>query len=49
MAGTLFDTTGSYEMVFLILAGFCLLGLLLTAALRPMKPRAAVPARESAR
>ncbi len=38
LAGTLFDTTGNYEMVFLILTGFCLLGLLLTAALGPMKP-----------
>ncbi len=49
LAGTLFDTTGSYEMMFLILTGFCLLGLLLTAALRPMKLRAPVAARESAR
>ncbi len=38
LAGTLFDTTGSYETVFLILTGFCLLGLILTAALGPMKP-----------
>ncbi len=49
LAGTLFDTSGSYELVFLILAGFCLLGLLLTAALGPMKSRATVAARESAR
>ena len=49
LAGTLFDTTGNYEMVFLIAAGFCLLGLLLAAALGPMKARATVPARQSTR
>ena len=49
LAGTLFDTTGSYELVFLILAGFCLLGLILTAALGPMKSRATVTARDSVR
>lgn len=49
LAGTLFDTTGSYEMVFLILTGFCLLGLILTAALPPIKSPATVAARELAR
>jgi len=49
LAGTLFDTTGSYETVFLILTGFCLLGLILTAALQPIKSPATVAARESAR
>ena len=46
LAGSLFDMTGSYEVVFLTLTGSCLLGLLLTFALRPMKPRVMVPARE---
>ncbi len=49
LAGTLFDTTGSYETVFLILTGFCLMGLILTAALQPIKSPATVAARESAR
>jgi len=49
LAGTLFDTTGSYEMVFLILTGFCLLGLILTAALPPIKSPATVATRELAR
>ena len=49
LAGTLFDTTGSYEMVFLILTGFCLLGLILTAALPPINSPATVAARESVR
>ncbi|MEE8285619.1 MAG: MFS transporter [Gammaproteobacteria bacterium] len=48
LAGTLFDTTGSYETVFLILTGFCLMGLILTAALQPIKSPATVAARESA-
>jgi len=46
LAGSLFDMTGSYEVVFLTLTGSCLLGLLLTFALRPMKPRVTVTARE---
>ena len=45
LAGTLFDTTGSYEVVFLILTGVSVLGLLLTAVLQPMNPRATVPVR----
>ncbi len=49
LAGSLFDMTGSYEVVFLILTGFCLLGLLLTSALRPIKPPVTVPAREPTR
>ncbi len=49
LAGTLFDTTGSYETVFLILTGFCLMGLILTVALQPIKSPATVAARESAR
>jgi MFS family permease len=44
LAGTLFDTTGSYETVFLILTGFCLLGLILTAALQPTKTPGTVAA-----
>jgi MFS family permease len=44
LAGTLFDTTGSYETVFLILTGFCLLGLILTAALQPIKTTGTVAA-----
>ncbi len=49
LAGILFDQTGSYEVVFLILAGFAVLGLLLTCALRPMSPRATAGAREPAK
>ncbi len=45
LAGTLFDTTGSYEVVFLILTGVSVLGLLLTAVLQPMNSRATVPVR----
>lgn len=47
LAGTLFDTTGSYETVFLILTGFCLLGLILTAALQPIKTPGTVAAGDS--
>jgi len=46
LAGNLFDTTGSYQLVFWILTGFGVLGLLLTSALRPVKQRAAIAARE---
>jgi MFS family permease len=49
LAGTLFDTTGSYETVFLILTGFCLLGLILTAALQPIKTPGTVAAGDSMR
>ncbi len=35
LAGYLFDTTGSYATVFMILTGFGVLGLLMTFALRP--------------
>jgi MFS family permease len=48
LAGGLFDSTGSYDTAFLILAGFSLFGLLVTAALPSMKPDVAVSARESA-
>ncbi len=47
LAGILFDKTGSYEVAFLILTGFGLLGLLLTSTLRPMKPQATISAREA--
>ncbi|GMQ77079.1 MAG: OFA family MFS transporter [Gammaproteobacteria bacterium] len=46
LAGILFDKTGSYVVVFLILTGFGLLGLLLTSALRPMKSQATISDRE---
>jgi len=47
LAGSLFDMTGNYKMVFLILSGFCGFGLLLTLALRPMSVHITPSARES--
>jgi hypothetical protein len=36
MAGYLFDTTGSYELVFLVLTGMSLAGLIATSQLKPV-------------
>lgn len=47
LAGSLFDITGSYDVAFLILSGFCLLGLLLTFALHPIRAAITLPVRES--
>ena len=38
LSGRIFDVTGSYDIAFMILIGFAIFGLLLTAALRPVKP-----------
>ena len=38
LSGRIFDVTGSYDIAFMILIGFAVFGLLLTAALRPVKP-----------
>jgi MFS family permease len=38
LSGRIFDLTGSYNIAFMILIGFAIFGLLLTAALRPVKP-----------
>ena len=45
LAGSLFDSTRSYDTVFLILTGFGILGLLMIIAMGPMKRPIAVPAR----
>ena len=47
LAGRLFDMTGNYETMFMILTGFSVFGLLLTWALGPIKPHVTGPAPES--
>lgn len=47
LAGSLFDTTGSYEVVFMILTGFCVFGFLLSFSLRPMNAALTAPALEA--
>ncbi len=47
VAGGLFDSTSSYDTAFLILAGFSVFGLIVTAGLPSTRSRAAGPARES--
>jgi MFS family permease len=37
LAGTLFDTSGSYQVVFMILTGMAVVGLLMAYTLRPMR------------
>ena len=37
LSGRIFDVTGSYDIAFMILIGFAIFGLLLTAALRPVE------------
>jgi MFS family permease len=44
LAGFLFDTSGTYEVVFLILTGFATLGLLMAFVLRPLVLPSAVRA-----
>ena len=38
LSGRIFDVTGSYDIAFMILIGFAIFGLLLTAALRRVEP-----------
>lgn len=47
LAGYLFDTSGTYDVVFMILTGFGLLGLLMAYALRPTRQVLAAHARET--
>lgn len=47
LAGSLFDMMGNYNVVFMILTGVCLFGLLLTFALRPIAVQLTLTARES--
>ena len=42
IAGYIFDTTGSYQLAFIINTGVGVLGLILTALLRPTRPEAAL-------
>jgi MFS family permease len=49
LAGRLFDTSGNYDVVFLILTGFSLLGLLLTFALPPLRREITSPRGEAGR
>jgi MFS family permease len=49
LAGSLFDTTGTYDVVFMVLTGFGLFGLVMAIALRPVKRRRAVPASQLSR
>ena len=46
LAGRLFDTTGSYAVIFMILTAFGVLGLLLALALTPMNANIATTAAE---
>jgi MFS family permease len=49
LAGAVFDTSGSYEVVFMILTAFCVFGLLMSIMLRPMGMAPAMPAPETGR
>ena len=49
LAGSLFDAIGNYEVVFLILTGFGVLGLAMTSALPPIRSRIAEPVRETSK
>jgi hypothetical protein len=44
-----FDTSGSYAVVFMILTAFCVFGLLMSIMLRPMGMAPAMPAPETGR
>jgi MFS family permease len=37
LAGHMFDLTGSYQMVFMVLAALSIIGLILTVSLRPIR------------